>query len=94
MYFSLEYSDVSIQYCELYSLQDEGTYDHILPRWGHSATAIALCPDIDEEVVVYGGIDEDYKEVVGSDEEDPQRSNVSSYHKTSDMIIISFGELM
>ena len=71
-----------------FSLQDVKTYSHVLRRWGHSAAVVTLCPDI-EGIVVYGGISEDY-----NDGEDPRRSNVSNYNKTSDTTIILFSELM
>ena len=55
--------------------------DGILPRWGHSITAITLCPGL-VEVIVFGGTTEDL--VDGK----PR----SSYSRIAETAIVTFGE--
>ena len=57
--------------------------DGTLPRWSHSATAITLCPGL-EEVIVFGGSTDD----IVDDRPD------SAYSRISETTIITFGELI
>ena len=55
--------------------------DGTLPRWGHSATAITLCPGL-EEVIVFGG------STYASVDDKP----AVAYSRIAETTIITFGE--
>lgn len=56
--------------------------DGTLPRWGHSVTAITVCPGL-EDVIMFGGRTDEYV---------PNKL-MKDFHRIAETTIMTFGEL-